>query len=337
MDIGSRCVKMAQVEASGGHVRLVRGVAIPRDRPWPEFEAPLNSSPRSSHEEIKTGLLLMDSLSGRSAACLLPMSVQELRSVEVPEADGHEQRQMIVSQLDDLQMPNQIEFDFWNTIPPHSQTDRPAENVNVMLVSRPWTHQVATDLMRSKLDCRALDGPPLALARAVRMSTSGSVHEPIAAFDWGYRSATLTIVIDGLAVYTRRLRDCQLSRLVTAVANDFDISNTEAESLLFNRQSTALKSPTANEARRLLNEVASELERTFQYLRGQRQAIAPQHAWVFGGGSLINDVTDLLNVKTSLPVQRWPGPAHCDPDALDGDCPTTLLATAIALSALAFE
>lgn len=339
VDVGTRSVKLAQVERDGAEVRLLHGIAIPRTQPWPAFESPLQSSPRSSREEIHAGMLLAERMSGRSAACVLPMSVQEFRALHIPDGTPEQRRNMIASELDEVNDMDQWQFDYWDTDQSNAGSGKgnKHENVNVLLVAKSWTEQIARDAKRSRLTCKAIDGVPFTLSRASQMIRADRGNDPVATIDWGYRSTTLTIAIDGTPVYTRLLRDCHLGHGIELASRSMGISMAAAEEIFFREgEAESFSVETNCVVHRAIDDLADELEKTFNYLRSQRPKLAPNCVWIFGGGGSIDAAPERLSNRLGHCVQRWPGPDR-EQAGGNGSCPPALLASAMSLSALAFE
>lgn len=286
-------------------------------------------------------MILAEQLSGRSLACILPMSVHELRTLHVPEGSYEQRCSMIASELDELQNPDEWQFDFWD-IEAASRDDvqqhgLQADNVSVLIVADSWITQLINDASKNRLICTKIDGLPLALARTIHASHPGEADEPIALLDWGYRSATLAIVVQGIPIYTRRLRDCQLELLVSAIAKRMGISDADAEQLINNRKADSQRYLAAEAIIRLrVDELADEITKTFQFLRKQRPELSPNRTWMYGGGSLIRSAPETITQKTGVSTERWHGDGIDVDEPANHNCPLALLAPAISLSALAF-
>ena len=106
---------------------------------------------------------------GRNAICALPMNVCQLRSLNVPPGSDQERRTIIADELaeDWAELRNPMEFDFWEMEPARGDKSTDAFNVSVLAASRLWIAQLWRDCRQSGLDCWAIDGVPLAMARAV--------------------------------------------------------------------------------------------------------------------------------------------------------------------------
>jgi Tfp pilus assembly PilM family ATPase len=235
------------------------------------------------------------------------------------------------------------EFDFW---PIDLGNDKPAspENILAASISRDWAHQVTRDLSAAGLDGQVLDVLPLSLARAVELGDPKSSQVPVAAVDWGYRRATLCIVLNGRPLFVRCLRDAGFAAVISALCRSLAVSGEEAQKLLTDRGLPALSGVGNHELQEVIAEVAAqplqvfaeELERTVTFLRQQRRALIPQKIVLFGGGAAIRNIGPFLADKLETPVAPWSlngQPATSRPN----QPPLPLLGSAVALSALAWE
>ena len=87
----------------------------------------------------------------------------------MPPGSELERRTIIADELaeDWVELRSPMEFDFWETEPAKTEKGTDSFNVNVVATSRQWISQVWRDCQRSGLDCWAIDGVPLMMARSV--------------------------------------------------------------------------------------------------------------------------------------------------------------------------
>ena len=348
VDVGTRTVKLAQVERVGVSMRLRQAMVLKRTTTWQSHDDGSEMSVDSSRDEIRAGLSLGEHFSGRRAACILPMGLHDLRTLSIPPGRPEERRSMIASELRSIfgSSTSDREFDYWETDLPGITSQSDTENVNVMSLSRQWASQAPTDLERAGLRCEVLDGPPLALARAVQITSPATHSAPVAAVDWGFANTTFCVVADGRALFTRRARACNLGRVIEAIGQALDVSLDESEHLLATH---GLPDPTNDEehlrdiqtviaeaASSSLNEFLEQLNKTLSYLNVHRQNITPKRIWLFGGGARIKNVSAYLSGSLGIPIDAWSFPMAEPASKSDANFPPVMLGPAIALSALAW-
>ena len=347
IDIGTHSVKMAQVERNSGSVRLRRAAAIQRLEPWPAADRLPASSALPSLGQILAAAEYSRGLRGRRAACGLPMSVCEVRGLNIPAGDVRQRRAMIESELaeDWADRATSVEFDFWEVDVPRIAVNENPANVHVVAAPRPWIDQMADDCRSARLDCWAVDAAPMALGRAAALANQGGTPQPVLAIDWGFRSATLVVAARGQPLYTRALRDSQLSHVITAVESQLGVSRDEAQHLLFtyglitaadeHQPDTELQAAITEAAENTLDALTREVDRTIQFLSTSRAAWLPDAVVLAGGGACIANVEGHLQTRLEMPVAAWRLPGSSPNGTTDGTS-VALFAQAAALSALAW-
>ena len=347
VDIGTRTVKLAQVERLGAELRLCEAVVIQRRVPIGanDGEEPL---PVTSEDEIRTALSLGKRFSGRRAACILSMCSCDLRALDVPLGNEAQQRLEIAGQLNSMSTSGNSdrEFDFWQTHVPGEEPQPDFENVAVLSVSQHWVAQVADDLSKVGLRCEALDGLPLALARAIQMTSASSSREPVAVVDWGFARATFCVVINGRPMFVRCLHGCGLSLVTQSLCDALGVSLDEAQRLLARHglpdsprsegTRDELQVVTGDVATRPLGAIVHELNRTLSFLKGQRPALLPIRIWLFGGGATVKNITGFLGTRIGVPVDVWRLANAGIQKQTATEYPSGILAPAIAASSLAW-
>jgi Tfp pilus assembly PilM family ATPase len=201
-------------------------------------------------------------------------------------------------------------------------------------------------LSEAKLGCRILDGFPFAMARAVKLAYPDSQAALTGAIHWGFASATFSIVSDGKPLFTRHLRNCGLASLTDAVGRALNVSEQEAVQLLAEHGLPGPQSPgTANSeiqdviadvTAEAFKEMVDELNKTVSYVKMQYPDVLPQRYCLLGDGALVNNVTSRLADGVGVAVDTWqlPDAGSDRPHAVD--TPPAILATAVALSTLAW-
>lgn len=351
VDLGTCAVKIAQVERIGSRYCLAGALVVPRPEQVPGGEAAgipppepgkarpaLRSWVQSARQAIRRDF------AGRCAACVLSLDHAELRPMHLPPGSPPERRAMIAAELlEVLEGPAEARvFDYWDTRSAQSTPNSSLENVNVLCLAESDAGEAALVLGRLGLRCAVMDGLPTALARAVTM-VQPDAAPPVAAVDWGARHATLCLVHEGAAVYTRQLRDCGFAALPHAVHRALGLSVDDAQQLL---RTYGVIHPSAprdrcTEVQQVLTDIVAEpvaalvaeIQRTLAYPELHRAALMPSRLWLFGGGATVRNIAPHLGAKIGLPVEPWglEGPG----DRMAGEAP--LVGPAAALSALAWE
>jgi len=362
VDLGTHTVKLAQAERSAEGVRLRRAAVIQRPAPWPESDALAVDEPDPSWPEITAALECGD-FHGRSAACLLPMNICELRGLKVPQGDESERRAMIASELadDGDERPAPIEFDFWELGGEKGIETSEGFNINVLSIGRPWIDQVADDCQKARLDCWAIDGTPLAMARAVACATRERSSDRVVAIDWGFSNTTLAIVGRGRPLYARRLHDCHFQKCLTAIeqalgvsrdhaqhladahgvlppregANHHDIGNCEAGNC--EPGDRELQMAVTSAISEIVASLAEQVDRTLRFVESQRRHQHPTALVLMGGGASVRNIAADLAARLEMPVSAWHVPMDQGVDAVLHGSRSALFGPALALSALAWR
>jgi len=352
VDLGTHTVKLAQAVRTADGIRLRRAAVIQRPNPWSNADGLALDEPDPSWPEILAALECGD-FRGRSAACVLPMNVCELRGMKVPPGDVDERRAMVASELadDEGESTGPREFDYWELGGEKGIETADGFNVNVMSISRPWIDQVAADCQRVRLDCWAVDGMPLAMARAVGLATRPREGERVVAVDWGFSNTTLAVVGRGRALYARRLHDCHFRKCLAAIEDTLGVTRDHAQHLVAIHGVTApgaAVSPVAADAMAIqaaitsaIAEVAASLveqiERTLRFVEVQRRQQHPTSLWLMGGGASLRNIAPYLADALGLPTSIWGVPAARERANAISVQEAALFGPALALSALAWR
>ena len=347
VDIGTHTIKLAQAERTPAGVRLRHAAVIQRIHPWSDDDALAQAEPLASRDEIRAALEC-DAFRGRDAACLLPMNVCDLRGLNVPHGDDHERRAMIENELGDdwANGPVPMEFDFWELGADGRPETADGFNVNLICTSRPWIVQSASDCQQSALDCWAVDGAPLAMARAVGHVAGTVSGQRVLAVDWGYSNATLCVVGHNRPLYARRIHECGLRRCLEAVAGTLGVSLDHAQHLADvqgvlppgahvhdqDELQIAVSEGFAETTEKLLEQI----QRTIRFVDLQRKHLRPTSVWLMGGGASVRNMGPHLSAALDLPVSIWSMRREPEDSAAAGGR-AALFAGAFALSTLAWR
>jgi len=348
VDVGTHAVKLAQLSRRGGDVRLHRAAIIQRPTSWSADESLALDQPTSSQLEIRAAREC-GQFTGRNAVCSLPMNVCQLRSLGVPPGDNDERRTMIEDELANEWSEQRVtmEFDFWELETGHTDKASDGFNVNVLGVALPWIRQLTRDCRQAGLDCWAIDGTPLVMARAVALAGGPGGGRRALAVDWGYSNTTICVVGDGRPWYTRRVSDCAFSLALEAIAREFSVTLDQAQHLADTQGITPPTEPAdadrmaqsalSDAVRMTMDGLIGQVQRTLQFVETQRRQLSPVAIWLMGGGASMRNVAPSLAHEFELPVHVWKMP--CESASLP--CATgnrsALFAGAAALSALAWR
>ncbi len=316
VDVGTHTVKLAQAMREGASVRLHRAAVIQRATSWNGDDALALEQPISSYPEIRAALEC-GGFAGRNAICSLPMNVCQLRGLKVPPGSEQERRTIIAGELaeDWAESRNQMEFDFWETETAQADNGSDAFNVNVLAASRLWVAQLWRDCRQTGLNCWAVDGVPLAIARAVTLVGGGAGGRRSLAIDWGYSNTTLCLVGEDRPLYSRRIHDCSFGRVLDAIMEAFDVTLDEAQHLADTEGLTAPDGQTGTDpetqkavtdaAADCLDELIRQIGRTLHFMDAQRRHLHPAAIWLLGGGASLRNVAPYLAHALGLPVHTW--------------------------------
>jgi type IV pilus assembly protein PilM len=348
VDVGTHSVKLAQAVRDGTSARLYRAAVIQRPESWSGDERLALEQPITSSPEIRAAIEC-GGFVGRNAICSLPMNVCQLRCLNVPPGTDQERRTIIGSELaeDWADVPNTMEFDFWEMDPAKSDKATDSFNVSVLAASRLWVSQLFRDCRQSGLDCWAIDGVPLAMARAMSLIGAASAGRRALVVDWGYSSVTFCIVGDERPLYSRRIHECSFGRVLDAIMSAFSVTLDEAQHLadsqgLVGKQDEsstelAMQQAIAESIATPIEELIRQLRRTLHFTEAQRRHLQPVSVWLMGGGASMRNVADFLTGQLDIPVHSWSLPHEGDaiPCALGKRA--AVFGNALALSATAWR
>jgi len=329
-------------------VRLHRAAVIQRPTSWSGDDGLALEQPITSYPEIHSAIECGD-FAGRNAISALPMNLCQLRSLNVPPGSDQERRTIIADELaeDWAELRSPMDFDFWETEPGKTEKGTDSFNVNVLATSRPWISQVWHDCRRNGLDCWAIDGLPLAMARTVGLAGGYSGGKRAMVVDWGYANTTLCIAGDERPLYCRRIHDCAFGRVVDAIATGLDVTRDEAQHLVEidgvvagdGQSSGDLVTAKAitNAAVGTLDELVRQIGRTLQFTEMHRRHLQPATVWLIGGGASMKNIGPYLAKALSLPVHVWSLEPEAEPIECAAGNRAAVFGSAAALSSLVWR
>lgn len=344
VDVGTHTVKLAQAMRDGAGARLHRAAVIQRSTPWSGDDALGLDQPSTSFSEIRAALEC-GGFSGRDAVCTLPMNVCQLRCLNVPPGTDRERRTIIGGELveDWAALRHPMEFDYWEMEPARSEKPTDAFNVSVLATSRHWLAQLFRDCRKCGLDCWAVDGVPLAMARSVGLAGGASGGRRALAVDWGYSNVTLCVVGDDRPLYSRRVHDCAFGRVLESIMTTLHVSLDEAQHLVDTQglaaggNETALQRAIMNVVSEPIEELLRHIRRTLHFTESQRRHLQPAAVWLMGGGASLRNIGPHLSEQLQLPVHIWELPHTDEPIACARGARSAVFSGAMALSAAAWR
>jgi Tfp pilus assembly PilM family ATPase len=333
IDWGSRTIKLACLERTENGLRLKRKIIV-RSAGEPSMKADGRLAFRES--DFPSALIKEGVYRRPRAACVLPMSLADLRTLSIPDVDIESRRRMIEGEIEDIfrEESSRRVVDYWDAIPGASHRAGPL--VHVLSMNEAVALRVAEKVTQSGPVCEVIDALPLAMGRAIQM-VDRRQDSPHLGLDWGYTGATLTAFRGGQPLYSRSLRDCGTGRLARALAEAINVSVVDAEQLLVEKglpgsdSTSELQELTSQVIADAVRTLLEQLETTLSYIEAEWPGTIVDGLWLFGGGASIRNMPFHLAEKTGLQVQSWSLPGSDDP-ANEG-----AFGVAAALSALAWE
>jgi Tfp pilus assembly PilM family ATPase len=345
VDIGSQSIKLAQVERSGPTFRVREGVVLPRSTSWQGDDL---MSRASSREEIGAAIEAGHKFRGDKVACVLPSYLYDSRPLHLPAGSPSERRAMVAHELATVRQGSHAtsEFDFWEATL-HGRDGGPCKsNVNTLSLDSGWGDQVVRDTAQLGLRCQVLDGPPMVLARSIKMMSPRNSNRPIAALDWGYRGTSLGFLFEGQPLYTRQINRCGYHHIVENVQRGLGVSLDQAQHLLTQHGLPDLQQrDTGNDqfqeilsemAAQTLHDLAEEVNRTLTYIDTQHPGLFPEQIVLFGGGATMKNAAAHLTKRVRLEIQPWHLSTQNKEKSVWNAPSSPLLGAAIGLSSLAW-
>jgi Tfp pilus assembly PilM family ATPase len=346
IDLDASRMKIAQVERTGGGLRLAASAVLPRS--LPDTTRPsVDNDGGPVGREAATAAQQNGGLTGRQVACVLPMVRTDVHTLQLPAAGDSERRALVEQEMIDRtgDFAKHV-YDYWICPANHSEGGPAVDQVGVVSAPRALVDRLISDLAVDRFRCKVIDGLPPALARAVQMLDRPDPDEPVAAVQWGYDSGLFCIIRSGQPVFTRHLRNCGFARPVEAVASALNITRVEVYEIFAQSGLPDLRHPhQRSDLQEVLAELTSEavvefceeLKKTVSYLRSQNPETAPRRLYLMGDGAGLKNVEAHVQQRLGFPVAPW------QMSSVEAESPQPhakspqLFAAAAALSALAFE
>ena len=360
IEIGCYEVKMAQVCKLDGRWSLSSIWTI--ENPGPYASEGKGSLPHLIHgnrasfdwmagaDILKNGLTQFfteaDNLNalfqGKKCAATLSDGMIDYRELDLPFSDLDDAYPVISSDVA-FEMecdPNELITDCWRL--PNSRSRNESSAYAAVSLKCAEAEQLSKDLLTLGFDCQVIDAVPCAIARATQMMIQDNESITLA-IDLGYNQSTITMVQNDQPVLTRSLRNCGLISLLEGIARIFEVSLSDAQTLLFQSPANDLvndsgqeefSNPLRQRTDTFLHALSYEINKTLEYSRRLLHSVAPERILLMGAGVKIPRIAIVLEQKTSIPTQVW-----CMESSLGqwGSRPLGSFAIAAGLSSLAWD
>ncbi len=312
IDLGTRSLKLAQVERTGAGLKLRAAAVVPRAA----LSAP-DDGCRPTQDitaEVETALVTASYATGRDAACAVSTYWCRPKMVTLAAGSDAECRAQIAAEMEAAGENFQTQcFDYWLTGLSAVNVEAGHENAVAVVLDERAATEIAGAIAGAGLSCRILDSIPTALARALRLATGEDDAAPAAILDWGYSQATISAVAGQRVALVRRLRGCGFCAVLERAAAALGLDVEEVEQLLVLPANGGVRGSAAARLADALNLIArpplealvDELQRTLRFLRSHMRQAVPERLWLFGGGAVWRDAAAFLAPRIGIPVEKW--------------------------------
>ncbi len=356
IEIGCHTINMAQVCKIDNRWLLTAVWSIEHTTPYPLESIPIASPSDeafgwlASEEICEYGLAptleLLENLNslfhGRDCAATLTDGMIAYRELELPSSDSAETKSMVRSEIA-LETECELEelsTDCWEL--PSNRPRAETPSFGAVSLKKSTALLLASDLLNAGFECQTLDAVPCAMARATAMVVEDRDVSTLAV-DLGYYQATVTLVVAGKPLMSRGLRSFGLIQLLEQIARTFEISMSDAKTLLFQSPSTRNGNPTekdefSNPLQQKLNgffqSLSNEIDKTIHYANRTYRSITPYQLLLMGAGVRISNIDRAIEARIGLPTHTW---AIDLSENLFGNQHVATFAIAAGLSMLAWE
>lgn len=295
LDLGSRCVKVAQL-----HRRRNGTLTVATEiHPLPHGLTEQWQSHTDDLVELLRELLRAGGFKGRNVVSHPPGQTLTFRNMRLHPRAPAELAEVVHRQCGEyLELSEQVYESRHLDAGEVWEGDERRREVIAMAARLDGLSAYLNLLRRCGLTPMALDAAPAALARSVAMPGSDPADKTLALLDLGYGSSTLTIVRDGHICFVRRL-DSGLSVIDDHLSRKFHVSPTEAETIRsvatspdgagdatpgHSSGSTAAGNAVDEAAHRFGQFLAREVSKCIQYYCITFRESRPRAGVAFGGG-----------------------------------------------------
>jgi len=300
VDLGSRVLKAVQFEWARGRRIVAASASIARSQP----DVPID------HDEVQrlSRVLSQQGFSGRRVVLGVPSDQMMSAVLDMPPRESGAPYHMIACQEFarlQSQVPGQFEVAWWD-IP------QPARSSSAKVMTVGCAHVDTDPLLDVFAGCGfdvvAMDFGLCAAVRACREQL-GPAQRISAVLDLGWGSARLALVHESVVVFDRTFVGAGMAGLHGRVCDALAIDPAEADCLI---QSIGLQATDADSDdvdartqavapllrpvfRSYLDEIAQELEASFEYASHQYPDAEPHRLILIGGGGAVPGVAEQLD------------------------------------------
>ncbi len=354
VEIGCHTINLAQVRWTNERWQLAAVWSV-------EHPKTNSNEPSSSSDEDAFGWLTADEIfenglastlqslenlnslfHGRYCAATLTDGMIDYRELDLPLGELSESKAMARSEIA-LETECDLEdllLDCWEL--PQCNPRATTTCFGAVSIKKSAALTIARDLLRAGFECQTLDAVPCGMARATSMVVDDETISTLA-IDLGYHQATITLVKAGQPLFSRAVRSLGLIPLLERISDSFEISKSDAQTLLFQANSDrtvkgetmdGFTSQLQRELGTYLQAISNEVNRTVQYTSRSHRSATPSQLLLMGTGVQIPCLDQALAERVGLECKTW---AIELSENLFGNQPIATYAIAAGLSALAWE
>lgn len=316
VDVGARCIKIAQLARRGGRFILQRAHVF--ERSCLSNYSTNEKSARDNENDVTAALRCCERPFGRRAVATLSMSDCEYNCEEIasPAAEAD-----LVNLAHDLatrqtRLAGAIQHDHWLSSP-SDQCAAAGHTLHALSTAVATAQRLAAEHRAAGFTCEAIDGVPTALAAALKLAGHRG-NGAVAAIDWGYSRATFCVVRQDAPAFVRCFQRGQFGAFLDDLGGALNLTQREARQLLTTTGATAdataprnAAAPTRTEravydaCRAAWSDFAEELGRTLAFLRQRRRDFYPEKIVLLGGGATMAHVADPVSKAAGIETEVW--------------------------------
>ena len=340
VDVGTSSLKIVQIARDKQSWGVAASAVVPRQQNWQGDLIAVNEAISSLHE-MKAARSLQDGYRGRFVAATLPMALCDVHCLDRALDQESNPQQVLRRTIETAtqQSVEHVQCDYWSA---PAAAGKPGWT-QALTVPRNWTDRLCEDIAQVGWSCEAIDGTPFAMVRSVGMVDRSP--GPLAALDWGSSRATLCLIDKGQPAYVRCLKNCGLRNLLDALVENLQVTELEAQRLLEDYGLSSIVSDDSCEIAKLVQDIISEpishvvqeIKRSFSHYQYLRREARSERLYLLGGGAMVKGLESFLSTQLEIEARKWQSPAEGSSRTTNDPSADCLLASAIALSALAWE
>lgn len=299
LDIGSRVIKAAQLDAAGS--RLLAAARIPR----PETNGP-NLSPEEA--DLLAGALERLGFVGRDVIVAMHPSRVLSAVLDLPPASsGAPVSDIARAELARIQKldADSLDVGMWEL--PAGGRPKPGEAPPTLVVAckREETEGMLTPLDRVGLTCVRVD---VAAPTIVRALAAARPHDASVVLDIGASASTALVLLGRTPIFERRVPDAGLSSLFRQFAESFGLDNEAIAHIVEMIGCTPPDQSHGGAAAAELVEahaglIVRELRTSLAYVAHRYPDLAIGEIQVIGGGASIPGLTDRIAAESHIPAR----------------------------------